>query len=887
MGAVAERSLEELFEAFRARGDAAALAEVFDRTAPELLRVARHLARGEAEAEDLLQQCFLVAIERARRFDARRGLVPWLVGILANRARLARRRGGRSVEAWRLGERASDDPARAAEREEFERSLREGIGAVPEPYRSVLERHLLEEREPIEIARELDRAPGTVRMQLARGLERLRRLLPAGALAGGAVLAPRARGLSSVRAAVLARAEQVGPASALGGSIATIGGVLVSTKLVVGAAAALCVAALAWWKLDAAAIEAMPPAAVTELAGEPAIENDALAEDAGVGTAASEAQRAVDAIAASEAKPARSWWIRGVVRGYEPSVPLEVNLVVQGQPGLYAHAMPLSSGAYELDLAQALDRLPAGYYDLTLDAWGPKYRHQQKRLRIGPEDFALAASGGSEHRLDFEVEAYRGFTGRVVDEHGAPVEDGWVVLLSAKAGGPAEFLDDGRCSADRDFELATTARGAARLVHGAQGRAPATIEVAIPERGFVALDPLVLAEPGAEIRGRLELPASIAELEARVEAKRVFTRGRAPKPLYAGAFELGGRFELAEQRARVASDGSFVLGGLEAGERYEIRVASLMNRAGVAAFDPIVATAPAEGLLLGPELGAIEAQVEAKGREPRYVKVDVSDGRNQIGLHLDEHGVARFLVQRAKDYRLGAETPAYERKELELPAAGRERECRVSLEIAPEHEASARLEIEANVPEGEPLPGLTRFTDLEDLIAHPPCKLEREGERFVDAWIPSGRTRIHLEPRDGGTPFYCASYLRADDFEVELEPGAEQRVSVRFVLGGRIRVRAESWTGEPARARISLFDANGVALPMRSFYVQRMENGDLDRGTDFHAKLWLPNSAELYPNLPPGRYEVRVETPGYACAPVWVTVEPGRTVDAVVALRPE
>ena len=54
-----------LFLRWRDRGDAAALAELFDRTAPELLRLALHLCRHAVDAEDVLQATFLAAIESA------------------------------------------------------------------------------------------------------------------------------------------------------------------------------------------------------------------------------------------------------------------------------------------------------------------------------------------------------------------------------------------------------------------------------------------------------------------------------------------------------------------------------------------------------------------------------------------------------------------------------------------------------------------------------------------------------------------------------------------------------------------------------------------------------------------------------------------------------
>jgi DNA-directed RNA polymerase specialized sigma24 family protein len=54
-GVAVQAAVEELFERWRQRGDVAALAGVFDRTAPEIWRVARHLCGNRSEADDLLQ----------------------------------------------------------------------------------------------------------------------------------------------------------------------------------------------------------------------------------------------------------------------------------------------------------------------------------------------------------------------------------------------------------------------------------------------------------------------------------------------------------------------------------------------------------------------------------------------------------------------------------------------------------------------------------------------------------------------------------------------------------------------------------------------------------------------------------------------------------------
>jgi RNA polymerase sigma-70 factor (ECF subfamily) len=223
--------MERLFERYRRRGDRRALAKVFDRAAPELLRVAMHVARDPAEAEDLVQATFLTAIERAERFEAGRRLMPWLAGILVNHARDAARRARRTVDGARLPTPEDEAPDAAAARREARDRVLTAVDALEDPYREVVALKLLHDLEPAAIAHALGRAPATVRSQLHRGLERLRRRLPAGLAVAALGVIPPARGLAAVRAEVLA-------AGVVGNAVAA-GGALMGTKAVVLAAAVL------------------------------------------------------------------------------------------------------------------------------------------------------------------------------------------------------------------------------------------------------------------------------------------------------------------------------------------------------------------------------------------------------------------------------------------------------------------------------------------------------------------------------------------------------------------------------------------------------------------------------------------------------------------------
>ncbi|HEX5052999.1 MAG TPA: sigma-70 family RNA polymerase sigma factor [Planctomycetota bacterium] len=227
-----------LFTRFRDDADVGALGRLYDQTAAELLRVATHLVRDPARAEDLVQQTFVAAIEAAERFDASRRVRAWLLGILANQARKlqreeARRPEGRSEPAL--------DPLAVAQTEEFTAQVDAAISTLPEVYQPVLVLHLKHGMIAAEIAHALRRAPGTVRTQLMRALDLLKRALPASIALAACVMVTPTRGLAAVRQIVLThaagRVAAAGPAAvgvgASAGAWSWLGGVLLMKKLVV------------------------------------------------------------------------------------------------------------------------------------------------------------------------------------------------------------------------------------------------------------------------------------------------------------------------------------------------------------------------------------------------------------------------------------------------------------------------------------------------------------------------------------------------------------------------------------------------------------------------------------------------------------------------------
>jgi len=210
---MAKSSIDRDFERFVAHADMDALGDVFDRTAPALYRIAFHLRPCSASAEDLVQMTFVTAIHKAAHFDPGRRVFPWLLGILTIHAReLHRRDRYVSLQADELDEAT---PLDSVEDRETRACIEDAIRGLPELYREVVRRYLEDGIAPREISHQLSRPPGTVRSQLRRGLEHLRRGLPSGLTSALAVIDMPERGLHEVRARVLEHARgAVGTASA-------------------------------------------------------------------------------------------------------------------------------------------------------------------------------------------------------------------------------------------------------------------------------------------------------------------------------------------------------------------------------------------------------------------------------------------------------------------------------------------------------------------------------------------------------------------------------------------------------------------------------------------------------------------------------------------------
>jgi len=159
-------------------GDEAAFRRLYGRHTPRLLQLAlRLLAGDEAEAEDVVQDTWIKAVERLDGFRWEAELGTWLHAIAMNVTREAlRRRGTRREVEWPEGE----EPAAAAAPETIEPvDLEAAIAALPAGYRTVFVLHDVEGHTHEAIAEELGVTPGTTKSQLFRARRAVRaRLAP-------------------------------------------------------------------------------------------------------------------------------------------------------------------------------------------------------------------------------------------------------------------------------------------------------------------------------------------------------------------------------------------------------------------------------------------------------------------------------------------------------------------------------------------------------------------------------------------------------------------------------------------------------------------------------------------------------------------------------------
>lgn len=164
-----------------ASGEPGAVAELYDRFASLVYRLAFQSMPTRADAEDAVQEVFVRLWRTADRYDPKRAaLVTWVM-LISRRHLVDRlRRSKARVRAVELDERQSETRAEpsaagaAMDMQERFGELMERISKLPELQRTVVTRAYLGGQTLRQIGEELNTPIGTVKSALSRALVRLR-----------------------------------------------------------------------------------------------------------------------------------------------------------------------------------------------------------------------------------------------------------------------------------------------------------------------------------------------------------------------------------------------------------------------------------------------------------------------------------------------------------------------------------------------------------------------------------------------------------------------------------------------------------------------------------------------------------------------------------------
>ncbi len=184
----AEKRLLELVR----DGDQEGLREIIYKYHEKLLSVANRICKNPADAEEVVQDVYMIAIDKIDRFEGRSTLSTWLYRITVNTAlmKLRSRRTDRNLVpidgmTALLGEAENvlryDEDVKSPDdvllTKELSETIRESIASLPEIYRSVFFLRDVQGYSIKEASRMLGTSPGAIKSRLHRSRFFLRKKL--------------------------------------------------------------------------------------------------------------------------------------------------------------------------------------------------------------------------------------------------------------------------------------------------------------------------------------------------------------------------------------------------------------------------------------------------------------------------------------------------------------------------------------------------------------------------------------------------------------------------------------------------------------------------------------------------------------------------------------
>jgi len=176
------------------QGDSEALAGLFRRYAQTVRAVALRILKDAAEADDLLQDIFVLIHRFARTFDSSKGSVQFWIVQMTYRRGISRRQYLNSRHFYtrveldeqmiQTGPSGFGPPDGSADQKTAELDLEKMLRSLSEDQQKTLRLHFIEGYTLDEIAKMLGQTKGNIRHHSFRGLEKLRKLIFGGELPG-------------------------------------------------------------------------------------------------------------------------------------------------------------------------------------------------------------------------------------------------------------------------------------------------------------------------------------------------------------------------------------------------------------------------------------------------------------------------------------------------------------------------------------------------------------------------------------------------------------------------------------------------------------------------------------------------------------------------------
>ncbi len=890
-----------LFRRFVDDGDIAAFEALFDRAAPEMMRVATRLVGDIASAEDLVQATFVAALTNARRFDVNRPLMPWLLGILAKQGSKARRdaaRSGRAHHAELESISSAPNPERAAMADEARVAISSAIVGLPELYREVVRRVVLDGMKPGDVATDLSRSPGTVRIQLHRGLDLLRAALPP-SLGGALVLAWPSRGHAAMKAAVLDEATRVAKAKLLfgGASLLAIGG-LMSAKTWIAVMAAIVVVLGTANALRPRGEAGSPSNASSTAPTPPQIATDAplLSSPAAADEQVRDAVPATVSTGESNSGPP-GFYLVGRILGLGAHHPESAKLAIQLENRTASLNAPVEAdGSFVVDLTSRFEAPPIRIVAVgsSIEASVPTTKEQDERpkrpwldvtvrhpLVFAKTERWLPEEAFKTRAPDERIEIHRDFTptlgATVTGQVALPAPNSdWefqvgIFERAAFDRPEAEACMETRLESTGRFETMIDAEGEV-LVVVSHPRLSAAVATGFARRGeSIDVGTITLEKRGVSLSGILKVPAGISPRGSSIvlDPRASVPRGATPTN-FDSLDRIGDRFERRIRSAMADANGRFEFVGIEPG-KHEIAVEHVGGRYVPLQRSAIVeVTAPAKNVVLDDGSQLVTLVAERNGALLPGVSFVVEENGFEHRF-LETGGEVGFLCTPEMDLHVVVNSPGRRSIEMDIPAKGRGEQTRRVADFSSAGE-TATLVLTTTSPMLHDDPSVrVVMTSLDDPSLQPINDKKRWTERRIvlDGLSP-GRWKIQIASDDDATRLKASNIYAPEEFEVALIAGSPLTHEVALAPAGRLLVRFDGYSKDEFEMAGLEIESSDHVIVNRSIVI--IGGGGYGRILGKFISIGYENIVE--PDLVPGRYTLRITAKKSTFAERTIDVQP-------------